>query len=166
MIYSQLSFYLLIVYSVLNFHPVHISVTNVDYMPEKEKMEISVKVFKQDMQLLFVHLNQVNIDFDNEKNIKENLHRVNNYFKNHLDIRCESEFNMRYKDLRLDNEWIWFYYEVPIGKMGKEIEIKNTILLDLNFNQKNMLIFAYDQKEKGIIFNIKKTTEIIHVDEL
>lgn len=166
MIFSQLSFYLLIACSVLNFHPVHISVTNVDYMPEKEKMEISIKVFKKDLQLLFVHLNQLNIDFDNEESIKENLQRINNYFRNHLDIRCKSDFHMSYKDFRLDNEWIWFYYKVPIDKLGKEIEIRNTILLDLNYNQKNMLIFVSEQKEKGFLFNMKKTSEIIHLDEL
>jgi len=152
--------------SILFSHPVHVSVTNLDYKPDENKMEISIKVFKKDLQLLFVHLNQIKINFDDPESVNENQKRIDTYFSSHFKIGSSPEFFLIFKDSKLDNEWIWFYYDVKLDKPIKEIEIENTILLDLYFDQKNMLILSMGEKEEGYIFNLKETKQKIDLDDI
>ena len=166
MIFSHIKLYLLLTGSILFSHPVHVSVTNLDYKPDENKMEISIKVFKKDLQLLFVHLNQIKINFDDPESVNENQKRIDTYFSSHFKIRSSLEFFLIFKDSKLDNEWIWFYYDVKLDKPIKEIEIENTILLDLYFDQKNMLILSMGEKEEGYIFNLKETKQKIDLDDI
>ena len=45
------------------------------------------------------------------------------------------------------------------------MEIINTLLFDLYFDQKNMLIYGYNQLEEGYLFNIQQTKHTIELDE-
>ena len=77
----------------------------------------------------------------------------------------ERSYAILYKQIKRDEEWIWFYYESFVSKKIKCLEIINTIFFDLNFNQKNMLILNYNNKEKGYIFNLKEKKHIINFNE-
>ncbi len=158
---------LIFIKSCIHFsHPVHVSVTNVDYCPDDLKMEISIKVFKKDMQLLFAHLDQVNIDFEKMEEVEKNQERINSYFQNHFYIDNNDRCELIFKEVELDNEWIWFYYKIENIELKKEFEIANTILLDLYFDQKNMMIFSIEEIEKGYMFNLKKTKQLVSLDGL
>lgn len=166
MFITKVCLYILVKGCILFLHPVHVSITNVDYNPNDLKMKISFKVFKQDMQLLFVHLDQVNIDFENLGEVKKNQERINNYFQNHFNIESKSGFEPVFKEAELDNEWIWFYYEVENIDLKKEFKITNTIFLDLYYDQKNMMIFSIEGTEKGYMFNLNKTKQLINLNDL
>jgi hypothetical protein len=148
-------------------HPVHVSITNLDYMPEQNKITLSFKVFQDDFQLLFAHLYQVSINFDDHENYKNYQNRVDEYFSSHFKI-IEGEDKkhlISYKGMKKNEESIWFYYETLVDKEIEYLEIVNTILLDLYFDQKNMLILNHNGKEKGYLFNLKQTKQIIKLND-
>ena len=61
MIFSINSIFIFLLRLNSLMHPVHVSITNVDYLQNENKVELSIKVFKDDFQLLFVHLYQLNL---------------------------------------------------------------------------------------------------------
>ena len=65
MIFQLKIIQLLGLFFVLNMHPVHVSITNMEYFNNEKLLQFSTKIFKDDFQLLFVHLNEINIDFEN-----------------------------------------------------------------------------------------------------
>ncbi|NOQ25151.1 MAG: hypothetical protein GQ564_07285 [Bacteroidales bacterium] len=144
-------------------HPVHVSITNVDYLQDENKVELSIKVFKDDFQLLFVHLYQLNIDFNNIEKDFSSQEKINTYFSNHLKVNIDDKVNkeLRYKGVKKNDESIWFLYEIEVSSAPNSIEFINTILLDLYLDQKNMLIFNYNNKEEGFLFNLKSRNYII-----
>lgn len=163
MIFSLNSIFIFLVGLFNMMHPVHVSITNVDYLQNENKVELSIKVFKDDFQLLFVHLYQLNIDFDNiEKNINSQ-EKINTYFSNHLKVNIDNKENkeLKYKGVKKNDESIWFLYEIELSAVPNSIEFTNTILLDLYLDQKNMLIFSYNDKEEGYLFNLKHSNYII-----
>lgn len=163
MIFSLNSIFIFLVGLFNMMHPVHVSITNVDYLQNENKVELSIKVFKDDFQLLFVHLYQLNIDFDNiEKNINSQ-EKINTYFSNHLKVNIDNKENkeLKYKGVKKNDESIWFLYEIELSAVPNSIEFTNTILLDLYLDQKNMLIFSYNDKEEGYLFNLKRKNYII-----
>ncbi len=154
--------------SIFNLmHPVHVSIINMDYLPEQNKISLSFKVFKDDFQLLFAHLYQVNIDFDNEENYSKYQKKIDEYFSSHFKITEEGGENkiINYIGIKKNQEAIWFHYEASIENELKSLKISNTILLDLYFDQKNLLILKYGKKEKGYQFNLKQTKQIIEFDD-
>ena len=163
MILSLNSIFIFLVSLYSMMHPVHVSVTNVDYFQNQNKAEISIKVFKDDFQLLFAHLYQINLDIDNIENDLNSQDKINTYFSNHFKINIDDKENkeLKYKGIKKNDESIWFLYEIEVSNEPNSIEFINTILLDLYLDQKNMLIFSYNDKEEGFLFNLKRRNYII-----
>ena len=159
----------LIVNLFLNFyliHPVHVSITNMDYVPEKNRIDLSFKLYKNDFQLLFIHLKQLNIDFNKDEEIQKFRNEIDHYFLNHFKISNCVANDLSFIETKSDEESIWFYYTIQLANNEtKSIEITNTILLDLYFDQKNMLIVHYNNQEKGYLFNLKQTKQLISLDD-
>jgi len=161
-----INLFILYIYLALSVHPVHVSITNVEYKQEEKKMEISVKVFKADMQLLFIHLDQVNIDFNNLDSIQKNINRISNYFDSHLNIISDSDNKMKFNMLEFEGDWVLFYYDLQVNNLKDEFFIANSIMFDLFYDQKNMLIFSNDNREKGFMFNSESKKQLIKLNEL
>lgn len=163
MIFSINSIFIFLVSLFSIMHPVHVSITNVDYVQDENKAEISIKVFKDDFQLLFAHLYHINLDVNNIENDSIVLEKINTYFSNHFKVNINDKENLKlkFRDLKKNEDSIWFLYETRISEEPETIEFTNTILLDLYFDQKNMLIFSYKEKEQGFMFNLKHINNTI-----
>jgi len=149
---------------ILWFHPIHVSVTNLEYFQEKNEIELSTKVFRDDLQLLFVHLNELNIDFENEDSIKKYQDTINSYVANNFKIIInKKESNYYFKDFKMSDEAIWLSYKLHYNDKIKSIKIENRLLLDLYFDQKNLLIFKAGDLNDAYQFNLKNTEHIFHV---
>lgn len=152
--------------SIFNLlHPVHVTITNLDYYPKEHKITLSFKVFESDFQLLFTHLFEQKIDFDDPENIIVNLHKINEYFWETFKIENNPNHSLLFQNIKKEDDSIWFYYEALVDKEIKSFEISNTIFLDLYFDQKNMLIFNYNQNQKGYLFNLNQTKQIIYLND-
>lgn len=137
-------------------HPIHVSITNMEYFPDQEKIDVSFKVFMDDFQLLFVHLYQKNIDFNNDESIALNEVLIDNYLKNHFKLLVNKDSCLINKrDYKRNEDAIWFYYDVELKHKIESMVIYNSILLDLYFDQKNLLILKVQDFEKGYQFDIK-----------
>ena len=147
------------------FHPVHVSITNMDYYYDQDKISLSIKVFKDDLNLLFVHLYQINADFEDEENIKKYQNEIDTYISNHFKITNDTSYQLLHKKIELDEETLLFFYDIHLDKKLDSIEIMNTIFLDLYFDQKNMLICNFDNREKGYLFNLKQTRHTISFND-
>ncbi len=147
------------------FHPVHISIINMDYYQEENKITFSLKVFEDDLKLMLVHLYQVNTNGNNEDFIKENIEIINTYIANNLKIKNDSNYKMNLAKHEFDDESILFFYNIELDKKFDRIEIMNTIFLDLYFDQKNMLICNYKNSEKGFLFDLTQTKHILDFNE-
>ena len=147
-------------------HPVHVSITNLEYIPSENKVKLSFKVFEDDIQLLFAHLYQINADFSNEDSYYNYQSKIDEYFTSHFKILIgEKEHKFSYKSFKKEGHTIWFYYETNIDSEPKSIEFFNTIFLDLYFDQKNLLIFSYKCQDKAYQFDLKNTNYLIEFDD-
>ena len=142
-------------------HPVHVSITNMDYDQYSQTISLSFKVHFEDVRLLFYHLNQKDIDLTNDSVYNVNKELVDNYFANHFKLTGDGEINLKLisEGIQVDEDDIWFNYHCSIISEIKILKVSNTLLLDLYFDQKNLLIFKNQNLEKGYHFDYE-TTEI------
>lgn len=152
---------------VLNiFHPVHYSITNMDYAKNENKIEVYSKIFKDDFRLVLFHLFEKDIKIDDPEILNQNLELIQNYYLSHLIInQGNKNFTLYHTDITTDDEYIHFNYYFELKNDSTQLEIVNTILLDLYFDQKNMLIFGSNNTEKGYLFNLRETKHKIKLHE-
>jgi hypothetical protein len=147
-------------------HPIHVSVTNMEIQAESNTVLLSFKVFTDDFQLL---LNQLyNIDLDLSKNGNYNLHKdkVDAYFQNNFKVLVkDKELKFTSDSIKTNDEAIWFFYNIVSEDELNTFIIKNSIMLDLYPDQKNLLLFKKGKLESGYRFTFKKKEFTINANE-
>jgi len=150
----------------LLMHPIHVSITNMEYFPEKNEIEFSTKVFKNDFHLLFIHLKELNIDFENIDSVNKYQDEINTYMSTHINIEINNEQMRIYSSVfKLNDDAIWLSYRCKIKNEIKSIKIINNLLLDLYYDQKNLLIFKFEDQEYAYQFNLENIEFIINADK-
>jgi len=139
------------------FHPVHVTLTSIDYVKERRELEVFVKLYYDDFLL----------ECSKEGNDTESLisARVNDdlkqlmerYLNDKVIIKINSKkVQGRLKDINVqDNEARVNLVFNDIQK-PKEIVVRNLIMTDLYSDQANMVIIRVGDFEQGV----KMTAEI------
>lgn len=137
-------------------HPVHVSVTNLEINRETKEILISQKLFIDDFSLLFYHLFEKNIRFEEGKELSAaELVLVNQYISaSFVLLSGKQKLPLEYIRKDQDKEFIWLYYKtsLPSNKI-RSLVLTNAILLDLFEDQTNLVIVANGPVEKGYTFN-------------
>ncbi|MFC2086659.1 DUF6702 family protein [Bacteroidota bacterium] len=155
----QFLFCLQIMYS----HPVHLSVTNFDFISDSGKFIFSVRLFIDD----FEHIISINygtkFEVSNNENFKQNLRFVEHYFNENLRFYSNHhQLAYKFKSFEMRENSVWFnFYSEEINKFNS-VNIRNTLMFDLYPDQKNLLIIKAENFEKGYTFRVHK--EEIEVD--
>lgn len=158
---------ILLFYNSWNYyHPVHITITNVDYYENESKFEIKIKIFSDDLENIIqkktginIGLTTLTISKKTEPYLIEYISENFNLFVNNKNkplINKSSKFTYEIKDGA-----ILIDVSIKISEKVRTLKIYNNLLNDLYDDMKNMLIINWKNQEKGIIFAKNKTEEIL-----
>jgi len=162
---SCLKIYLAILISGFTFfHPVHVSVINIDYFSAKKEMDVSFKVFTDDFQLLFIHLYETKIGFNTKEEYWHAKERIDQYFNSHFQLSDnEKKYSLKFMGLKKNDDSVWFNYKIENLESNKELKLVNTVLLDLYMDQKNLVFFKSGKTEKGYQYDFKNREYYINL---
>lgn len=162
-----MKFVLIFLLATLNLsaHPVHLSVTNIEYDSKNKEFDISIRLFVDDFEtILNKNYNAVlNIGKKNE-NPKTKTY-INDYIKKNLQININDEnitkdkLNLKKREIK--DLTIWLTYKIPYKKDFNNCTITNTLMYDLYPDQKNMLIFTINNKQLAFEFYKKNPIQNI-----
>jgi hypothetical protein len=141
---------------MLAAHPVHVSVTNLEFNTEKKTVFISQKMFTEDFDLLFYHLYEKTIKPLPGKDFTENeLAMINGYMKDAFVLESGStKIPLSFVRKEQDEESIWLYYTCPMPSNNiKSLMLTNSLLLQLFEDQTNLVIVTYKGADTGYTFN-------------
>ena len=148
----------LLLFFLLAFHPVHISVTSMEYNKEEEIFLVSFKVFTDDFETNIERKYGVNLNLGKENELKNASEYFSRYFRESFSFIVNGEELKEpvYLEKKMNDIAVWLYFKYPTSGDVEEVEIKNVIMLDMFMDQSNLLIFKYNDFEEGFIFNSKK----------
>ncbi len=142
-------------------HPVHLSVTNVDFKVPENEFDISVKLFTDDFETILnkTYLTQLNIGkanetHDSKKYIQKYLQSNFKMLVNEKNIFENARFTGKEHNEDENVTLLRFKVKYP---GGKNFIISNTLLTDLYNDQKNLFIFNFKNTQEGFIFEKNKT---------
>ena len=141
-------FFLIILFFILNgtavfAHPIHVSVCNLEF--DKDELIISIKIFKDDLQLAIYHNTAKEID-PNNLTAESNM-LIQDYINKTLQIRLNNKNNIELNEYRneINEEAIWLYYRIEDIPKVKSIHVLNALLLDIYLDQTNLLIITVEK---------------------
>jgi hypothetical protein len=132
------------------FHPVHVTITSIDYIPEISSLKVFVRMYFDDF-LRDCKLNGEdvqNIDFTSYNSSSKDI--MEKYFKDKLLIKINNvQLSGKLKDMSLIDNEISTNLEYLARKKPKVISVKNLILTGLYSDQSNMIIVRIKNFEEG-----------------
>lgn len=136
-------------------HPYYVSVTEVKYKPEEKMLQISTKVFSDDIENALKKLHSTTLDVHAQKDSAETHKMLADYFEKNLKINIDGEKTLL-KFLGFENEKdvTWCYLEATEIKEWKKICVENTLLYGFHKEQINMVhVITKDGRKSGKVVN-------------
>lgn len=123
-----------------NLHPFYIAVTEVNHNAKDKTLEISIKVFADDLEKTLEQNYKQPVDLTNEKQ-KSTLDKViPDYIIRHLAIASDGKpQHLTYVGFEKDKESAYCYFQVDNVSTVKKLDITNSILHDFNNTQINII---------------------------
>lgn len=148
-------------------HPVHVSISNIDYSEKNKSFDISLKIFVNDLEAVIDNKYHVKLNLGKSDESQNSIELINKYISENYVIiinnKIKSKNKMIFKDKKIIEDSIWLYYEYKGVKSNiKNISIKDSILTDIYKDQNNLLIINYNNFQKG--YNFKNDDDYIEMN--
>ena len=140
-------------------HPFHVSVCDVDFNEEAKSIQLSQRIFLDDLEQTLNEKYRVNLVIDDElsKVYRDSLIKV--YLFESLQVSIDGkEKKGIYIGNEIEDEAMWCYIEFKGIKKFKSLKIKSSVLIETFEDQANIIHFTYGDYEKSIKLDKIKTT--------
>ena len=130
-------------------HDIHLSKSEIRHNTQKQSIEISVKIFIDDLELTLEQAGhtELNVLAQDEHPAVDSI--LSSYLLEHLQIATDNKLlTPQYlgKELSDDLIAVWCYLEISDVADFRRMDIQNLILLDLYDDQQNIVAFYKDRK--------------------
>ena len=146
-------------------HEFHLSKTTVNYNTEEMAIQVSTRIFIDDLELSLKELGYDSLKICTRKE-KENAEQlIQEYINEHLIIKMDGsdlEFSFLGKEQSDDLAAVWCYLEAYDVKAFNEMSVSNTILISQFDDQKNITMIQVDKERVAhLLFTSDNTIETI-----
>lgn len=123
-------------------HPFHVSKSDVKYNEKAKTLEIAIHIFIDDLEFTVKKQNNEKLYLATPKESANANSIISSYIFNNFSVNLNgkpTKLNFIGKEYSEDKLAVWCYFEATDIEQFKEIVIKNTILLDMYEDQKNIV---------------------------
>ena len=139
------------------FHPFYVSVTEIKQNPANHSIEISCRMFYDDLEKALEKQYHVQLDIVKPKDKAQINKLINDYVKKHLIIRADGKpLNLSFLGYEIQEDGAWTYFEVKGIQAVKEVQVHDDLLYEQHPEQINMM--------HVIINNQRKSTKVDNPD--
>ena len=121
-------------------HPFYVSVTEINHNSSEKSLEISSKVFVDDLEAIIKKNYGAVVDFDKESDKKNIDKYVSDYITKNLQLSADGKnIKLNYLGAEKDSESAWIFMEVSSMPSFRKLQFQNSILYDFNETQINIM---------------------------
>ena len=153
----------LIVFFIINcsMHPVHVTVTNIDFNSSNKTFDISMKLFLDDFQNVILKNHQVELNLGKPNELKNADNYILNYIKDNIKITINnnkpSQKKLKFERKEINEGALWLYFTYQLSNKIETIQVENNLLNDYYPDMTNLVIMKYNNIENGYTLD-KHTT--------
>ena len=160
------SFSIVLIFLLHSFIPIHkyyLSLTEVNVNTEKHTLDISSKLFIDDLELELGNATNKKIDLSLSIKNKEVETLLFNYLSRNFKINVGGKLQkLEFVGYEIENDAVWCYLEVAHFKAKGTVSILNTLLYEGFPEQSNLIHITWDGASKTAkLINPEKFAEFI-----
>ena len=151
-----------LIYSiVLCLHPVHISVTEINYNEKSKSLQIVSRIFIDEMELgVRGQLKQPDLDLLEPKSATTQT-LIQNYLGQHFKMKIDGKpAKQNFLGFEREDVSLVCYIEIENVKKLKTLEVMNDVVTEIHDDQSNLVHVTYKGPVKSVRLNRDKTSEI------
>lgn len=146
-------------------HDYYISTTQIEYLEDKQSLQITSKIFLSDIESVLRQRYDKNITFGEEDKPKNVDAYIESYLREKISIKINGEkVDFTFIGEEYDYDIMKCYLEIEGVKSIQTFEITNTVLFDLIQEQQNIIKTKINSKQKSFILTIKDTIAVLNFD--
>lgn len=143
-------------------HKYYISVTQVDYVKAKKAVQITSRIFIDDLEDLLIERYDENITLAENNELVVVDEYIERYLKNKIKLKINNlDANFNFIGKEYDGDIVRCYLEIKNVASIESIEIKNQVLFDLYEDQQNMIKFKINSKHKSFMLSSQKDKALL-----
>ena len=144
-------------------HKYYISVTEVDYIKDKQSVQITSRIFIDDFEKVLRERYNENVVLAGKKETKEVNQYIEAYLRSKMKVRInDNDMNFIFIGKEYDVDIIQCYIEIQNVQQINSIEITNEVLFDLFEDQQNMIKTKINSKQKSFLLNQNNKTAVLN----
>lgn len=130
---------------ILLFHPLHISVTEIEYNEKAQALQIISRIFVDDLETAVrAKTSLPELDILNPGKDLTTKGLVSDYLKDHLKIKLDGKVQqLNFLGYEEENFALICYIEIEKVKEFKIIEVENTVITEAFDDQSNLVHVTY-----------------------
>lgn len=122
------------------FHPFYVSVTEINHNTRTQSLEISCRMFYDDLEKTLNKSSRTQIDIVHPKDKALVNKLLNEYVRKHLTIKADGKpVNLNYVGYEIQEDGAWSYFEVKGISKVRQVSVHDDLLYAEHPEQINML---------------------------
>lgn len=131
-------------------HPFYVAVTEINLNSSDKTLEITCKVFAEDLEEILEKNNRVTLDMSLEKDKASFDKLIPSYISQHLSVAVDGKRgSLSYIGFEKDKESAYCYFQVENISSLRKIDINNSILHDFIADQINIIHATVNGKRQS-----------------
>jgi len=128
-------------------HPFFISLTEIRYNSNSGTMELSQKIFWDDLEVALGSEFKEKVDFLKPKDKAKLESQIKTYLLKHNQLWVNGKsVTLTYLGYEVEEDAAWFYLESSATEMPKSVEVQSTVLLK-DFDGQQNIVHVYSQSK-------------------
>jgi hypothetical protein len=131
-------------------HPFYISVTEINHNSKDKTLEVSCKIFVDDMESTLKQNYKVAVNLTDAKQQAANDKMINDYISKHLIFATDGKrVKLNYLGFEKESESVFCYFEVENTPAFKKLDVSNSLLQDFTEDQINIMHVTVNGNRKS-----------------
>ena len=156
--------FLLLLPFTLQAHKFYTSVTQLDFNPSEKCFQVTMNVFIDDLETVLTQENRQVVKWKSDQPELNNL--LLKYLKKHFNVKLNQKSTSQFRLIgtKEQKDLLIIYFEIPVAKSLKNIEITDTFLMDMFPIQSNIVNLNYEDKKHTFLFQKGKSTQFFSLN--
>lgn len=143
-------------------HPFYISVCQVDHNPDTGALELSFRIFMDDLELALETMGTERLHLGTEREAEKADIYIDRYLARHVVIEINGRrVGAAFLGKEVDPDAIWCYVEVENIPVLETITMTNTLLLETFEDQVNLVHVNANGQKKSLVFSQQQVTQTL-----
>lgn len=143
-------------------HKFYVSMTDIQYNPKNESLEISIKVFADDLETAIQSSEDDKLWVGDKKEAPQVDSLIEAYFQQKFQLTVNGEKSQyQFIGKEAETDVVWCYLEVADVQEIKSLEVSNRIFMELFDEQKNLVHLYVGETEKSLLLMKGQEREVV-----